>query len=333
MSLNSIHIGQEKARKILESFLKKEKIPATIIFSGPRGSGKSYFAYHFSEDIVCPEKDGIFACRKCSSCKLIESGVSPDFFVLENAEYESIKIEDIRKLQEFAAFKPVYGLKKVSIIEDAHLLTIEAFNSLLKTLEEPNIYTIIVLTTSKIDFIPKTVRSRAVIVPFLPYRENEIQEILLKNGINEDNVMFLAKISKGDVKKALNLIVQEFSKQRKSNIEFLIDFLDGDFKIPFLGDKSKALTLINSWQTFFEDVIRVRLSKNAEQVTNIDFRDEIISTASQFEIEELFQIEKFLINAEEDLTRININVKNYMNDLFFSIKENMLRKEPLPDEY
>lgn len=333
MSLSSIQIGQEKVKKLLISFLTKGRVPFTLIFSGPIGSGKSYFAHHFSEDIICPEKDGIFACRRCTSCKQIESGVNLDYYILKNEEYESIKIEDIRKLQEFVAFKPIYGDKKVCLIEDAHLLTIEAFNSFLKTLEEPNIYTVLILTTSKIDFIPKTVKSRAVIISFLPYSEYEAKEILIKNGINEDSASLLAKISKGNIKKAFNLTNQEFYEQRKNDIHSLLNFLNEDSSIPFLKDKNETLRSIENWQSFLEDSILTRLSKNTEQIVNTDFANEIISITSQLNIEDLFQILKTLINSEEDISRTNVNVRNYMNSLFFELKRNILKNKSLPDEY
>lgn len=96
-----------------------------------------------------------FCMLKCISCKLIEVGTSPWLLKFESDKTGSIKLEDMYNLKEFVSFKPVYGLKKVKPIEDAHLLTIERFNSILKTLEEPNMSTVIILTTSKNRLYPK----------------------------------------------------------------------------------------------------------------------------------------------------------------------------------
>jgi len=333
MSLNSISYGQSQAKKILESFLKREKIPATLIFAGAQGSGKSFFARHFAQDLACPSKNGIFSCLKCTSCKLIEVGTSPDFLRFSGDKSGTIKIEDMQNLREFVKFKPAYGVKKIALIEDAHLLTIEASNSMLKTLEEPNISTVIILTTSKIDFIPKTIKSRAVIIPFLPYTEEELISILLSKQINLETSQFLAKISNGNIKNALDLTKGNFIDERKTLINHLFDFLNEEPKSISITDKNKALRLITHWQLILKDALITRFVRSGEGITNLDFKKDIISFASQLDLTDLLKIEKMLIITEEELTRINVNVKNYMNSLFYSLKEIILSKIALPEEY
>lgn len=333
MSLNSISYGQTRAKRILENFLRKERVPLVLIFSGLEGSGKSFFAKHFAQDLSCSFKSGIFGCSKCISCKLIEVGASPDFLRFSSDESGSIKIEDMRNLIDFVTLKPVYGAKKVAVIEDAHLLTIEAFNSILKTLEEPTISTVIILTTSKIDFIPKTIKSRAIVVPFSPYTEEELINILLNEKIDSETSKFLVRISKGNIKIALNLAKEDFLNERKILISYFFDLLNEEPKIITITDKSKALKLITFWQSIIKDILITRLIRSGESIVNLDFKKDIISIASQLDLIDIFKIEKMLIASEEELLRINVNIKSYIKNLLYSIKEIVLNKMVLPEEY
>lgn len=333
MSLSSISFGQTRVKRILESFLKNNKIPLTFIFSGPQGSGKSFFAKHFTEDLVCPSKEDIFACKKCISCKLIEVGTSPDFLKFESDKTGSIKLEDMYNLKEFVSFKPVYGLKKVALIEDAHLLTIEAFNSILKTLEEPNMSTVIILTTSKIDFIPKTIKSRTVIIPFSSYTEEEIINILINEKINLETSQYIAKISKGNIKNALDMTKESSLEERATLINYLFDLIMEEPKKILITDKSIALKLIIFWQSILRDSLIIRLTRNRENIVNLDFKEKIDTLASMIDLHNLFKIEDILITSEEELTQININIKSYMSSLFYSIKEIVLGNIALQEEY
>lgn len=333
MSLSSILYGQIRVKRILESFLKKDKVPLTIIFSGPQGSGKSFFAGHFAQDLACPSKKDIFACEKCISCKLIEVGTSPDFIKFVSDESGNIKLEDMQNLREFISFKPVYGLKKVTIIEDAHLLTIEAFNSILKTLEEPNLSTVIILTTSKIDFIPKTIKSRAVIVPFSAYTEEEVVNILLNEKLSLETSQYIAKISQGNIKYALELTKENTLEDRKSLINYFFNLLGEEHKKILITDRNKALKLITLWQSILKDSLITRLTRSSENIANFDFKEKIVSLSTELDLQDIFKIEKMLISSEEELSQINVNVKSYMSNLFYSIKEIALDKIVVDEEY
>jgi len=333
MSLSSIPFGQTRVKRILESFLEKNKVPLTLIFSGPQGSGKSFFARHFAQDLVCPSRTDIFGCKECISCKLIEVGTSPDFLKFVSDESGSIKLEDMQNLRKFVSFKPVYGSKKVALIEDAHLLTIEAFNSILKTLEEPSISTVIILTTSKIDFIPKTIKSRAVIIPFSTYTEEEIVNILLNEKLSLETSQYIAKISRGNIKNALDLTEESSLDERKTLINYLFDLLSEEPNKILIADRNKALKLITFWQSILKDSLITRITKSSENITNLDFKENIVSLASELDLRDIFRIEKMLITSEEEITRINVNIKSYMSNLFYSMKEIVLDKVVLEEEY
>ncbi|HQG82009.1 MAG TPA: hypothetical protein PLU14_01290, partial [Caldisericia bacterium] len=212
-------------------------------------------------------------------------------------------------------------------------LTIEAFNSILKTLEEPNMSTVIILTTSKIDFIPKTIKSRTVIIPFSSYTEEEIINILINEKINLETSQYIAKISKGNIKNALDLTKESSLEERATLINYLFDLIMEEPKKILITDKSIALKLIIFWQSILRDSLIIRLTRNRENIVNLDFKEKIDTLASMIDLHNLFKIEDILITSEEELTQININIKSYMSSLFYSIKEIVLGNIALQEEY
>ena len=201
MSFNKI-IGNENVKKILNNTIQTKNILHSYIFSGIEGIGKKLFAEEFAKMILCLE-DGQKPCNKCKSCLQFDNDNNPDFKIIE-AEGK-IKIEQIRNMQEKIYEKPIISNKKVYVINNAESMTIEAQNCLLKTLEEPPEYIVIILITSNESNIINTIRSRCLKINF-----NAIENIKLKSFLeneyqftNLDNTML--KIFEGSIGKALKV--------------------------------------------------------------------------------------------------------------------------------
>lgn len=152
------------AKKLLGEILKSESIPHALLFTGPRGIGKTSSARIVAKIINCPNKKGIVPCEKCDLCKSIAKGNCIDVIEMDAASHRGI--EDAKELITGIKLMPATAVKKVYIIDEAHMLTTEAFNVLLKTLEEPPDHVVFILATTNREKIIPTILSRTVEVQF-----------------------------------------------------------------------------------------------------------------------------------------------------------------------
>ena len=175
-------IGNEKVKKILTNTVQSNNILHSYMFTGINGIGKKLFAKEFANMILCAS-DGTKPCKKCKSCLEFQGGSHPDFLQIEPEDGKTIKIEQIRYLQEKIAEKPVTSNKKVYIIDECDTMTREASNALLKTLEEPPSYATIVLITANESKLLVTIKSRCTKMAFQPLSEEELKTYLTKNEL------------------------------------------------------------------------------------------------------------------------------------------------------
>jgi len=160
-------------RESLEKILKSKKIPHAFLFSGPKGIGKTSAARIFAKSINCLGKRKDFEpCNKCDVCQEITNGSSLDLIEIDAASNRGI--DDIRSLREKIKLSPAKCRYKVYIVDEAHMLTTEAFNALLKTLEEPPAHAVFILCTTEPEKLPKTIVSRCLQIKFQKAKKEEV---------------------------------------------------------------------------------------------------------------------------------------------------------------
>ena len=194
-------IGNEKIRKELKKTIENNKILHSYMFIGNEGIGKKLIAKEFAKNILCQEKNG---CNKCKSCIEFINNNNPDFYILES-EDRNIKIEQIRYIQKKVQEKPIISNKKIYIIDNADTMTKEAQNCLLKTLEEPPEFVIIILIGKNEDAFLSTIKSRCMIMHFNEIENEKISQYLKKQfGMNNINSTML-RTFEGSIGKAIKL--------------------------------------------------------------------------------------------------------------------------------
>lgn len=200
-------IGNDENKKILANVVTNKNLVHSYLFYGTDGIGKKIFAKQFAKMILCEGTDAEKPCDRCKSCIEFDSGNNPDFFFIE-PDGNSIKIDQIRQMQKSVLEKPIESEKKVYVIDNCNLMTREAQNCMLKTLEEPQEYVTIILISSSESSMLATVKSRCMKLYFKELSEDEISKYIQRNyeGITLQND--LIKLCGGSISK-ICIIVQK----------------------------------------------------------------------------------------------------------------------------
>lgn len=200
MNFNSI-IGNDEVKSLLDNLIKTNNVVHSYMFVGPDGIGKFLFAKEFAKMILCQDTNKV--CGQCSSCVKFDSDNHPDFMPLDSEDGKNIKIGQIRALQESISEKPIVSDKKVYIINNSDLMTVEAQNCLLKTLEEPPEYAIIILVLSNENKLLSTIKSRCTKVSFHKLTNEDLMQYSNQNNLEVNSSLLSA--CDGSIAKLLNL--------------------------------------------------------------------------------------------------------------------------------
>ena len=262
MIFNNI-IGNETNKELLKNIINTNNIAHSYMFIGKDSIGKMLFAKEFAKAILCTNNDK--PCNICKSCIEFDTLNNPDFKIIE-PDGNAIKIDQIRELVKRVYEKPIVSNKKVYIINDSNLMTKEAQNSLLKTLEEPPEYATIILIAPNDNLFLPTIKSRCTKIIFNKLTNEEIL-LILKNEYNYQKVSNLVlKIADGSVKKALKLREKEneYTKINNlySNIEnvSMIDIINSKEEI--FKEKDQAVDILEYINLIFFN----KINKNTKYI-------------------------------------------------------------------
>ena len=222
-------IGNTNIKTVLEKSIKQNKLSHSYLFVGTQGIGKKMIATEFAKMILCLDDNKY--CNHCKSCIEFDTNNNPDF-VLISPDGNNIKIEQIRDIQKRIQEKPIISEKKVYIIDNADLMTTEAQNCLLKTLEEPPEFAVIILIGSNSNTFLPTIKSRCTIMNFNKISDEEMTKYLREKCDVKNIDQNMLYMYQGSIGKALELKEKQEEYQNIENIinniyrYDLIDFIN-----------------------------------------------------------------------------------------------------------
>lgn len=281
-------IGHEWAVDFLRRGLLKGRTRHAYLMTGTRSLGKMKLAQTFAMALNCEQADLTRRpCHQCRSCKSIHSGNNPDLILPPADDSGRLKIDAIRHVTRLLALKPYAARYRIAIFDDFDLVAPQAQDALLKTLEEPPAYAVLMLLASSIDRILPTIRSRAQLIPLRPLPLRLVKAHLMTRGSEEERADLIARLSSGRIGWAIAALEDdEVLAFRQDTLDLLRDILAGSrlerIKIAdrlsrkVAGDKSRLRDILEIWQTYWRDVL-LESFDSAVKPCNSDRKDEIRS--------------------------------------------------------
>lgn len=274
-----VFFGNNDILKQLESMSLSENLAHAYLFVGPEKIGKTTFAQYFANRLLCDENCG---CGNCPQCRVFAVNNHPDYQVFDDDNL--ITVEQTRELIRYLDLKPYQAKRKVAVIANAERMTTSAANSLLKTLEEPSLDTVIIMTTTNPDALLPTIKSRVQIVKFKHISKEEIAAV--GAHYQHENFENIAKIAAGKVGLIYQLIKDEKELERFMTFiqEFESVLADKSYynKIKFAEKLAKEKTEINNMLSLLEGYYREKMIED-ESVDKLKislFLDKLTETRS-----------------------------------------------------
>ncbi|NVF10471.1 DNA polymerase III subunit gamma/tau [Anaerococcus sp. AGMB00486] len=295
-------LGQDRVVNVLKNQVKSSQISHAYLFAGERGCGKTTCAKIFAKAINCLNPRNGSPCGECENCKSIDEESTMDIVEMDAASNR--RIDDIRSLKETVIYPPNNLRYKVYIIDEAHMITREAFNALLKIMEEPPSHLVFILATTEIDKIPKTILSRVQKFEFNKIGKTDIikqiDTILRDKNISMDNEakeLVVAKAS-GAMRDALSILDQVLSINKKNftladvqsilgvveskNIDLLLDKIIGlnqkgalDILFALRENNKDDMDILDSLTIYLRDIMIYKTSASEKHINSLDFLDNI----------------------------------------------------------
>lgn len=298
-------VGQEHISRTLQNAIQNNRIAHAYLFCGPRGTGKTTTAKVLAKTLNCLNGPDIEPCNSCENCQRVTEGNSMDVLEIDAASNRGI--DEIRDLREKVKFAPTSGKYRIYIIDEVHMLTTEAFNALLKTLEEPPAHVIFVLATTEPHKIPMTILSRCQRFDFrrigLPDIVNRLRTVVEDLGVKaeDDALNLIARTAEGGMRDALSVLDQciSFGGDQVSinDVEAILGTVNAEFFLRMTDcfvecDVTKGLKFVDELVSQGKDVRQF-----AKDLTE-HFRNLLIIAAAG-RVEELVLVSAEMLNDME----------------------------------
>ena len=324
-------IGHEQIIEHLSSALKNGKISHAYIFNGEDGAGKSMIAGIFAKALECEAGYGD-ACDRCHSCHQADSGNQPDIRWVQHSKPNSIGVEDIRtQVNGDMAIKPYSSKYKIYIIDDAQKLTVEAQNALLKTIEEPPAYGIVMLLTNSLEALLPTIRSRCITLNLKAVAFEDIQAYLMrKYEIPDYKARVCAAFAQGSIGKAIRMATSPDFNELQEDLLRILKHID-DMEVYEIMDAVKNLSehkvkadiydIIDMMSVWYRDVLMLKITKDMNLLV---YREEYRALNERAKKSSFDGLDTIIQGFEKAKVRLraNVNFDVAVELMLLTIKEN-----------
>lgn len=322
-------VGHGDIIQHLKNAIREDKVSHAYIFGGEDGAGKRLLASLFAMDLLCKEGDGE-PCMHCASCRKAISGNHPDILYITHDNPNSIGVDELREqLVDTIDIRPYESSRKVYICDDADKMTVQAQNAILKSIEEPPSYAVILLLSENPEALLPTIRSRCVTLQLKPVGDALIKEYLMQTlHVPDYQAEIEASYAQGNVGKAIRAAESaDFMRTTQDALRLMkasgkMDIVELIDAIKFMSsEKSNVQEYLDLFSMWFRDVL---MFKATREVDDLIFKDEVAAITERAQTssyEGLEAIQQAIATAGARL-RANVNFDLVMELLFLTIREN-----------
>ena len=322
-------LGHEQIKEHFRNAVQTGKVSHAYILSGEAGMGRKSLANAFALSLLC-EKGMEEPCMQCHACKQVLSGNHPDLIYVTHEKPASIGVDDIREqINDTIQVRPYSSYYKIYIVDEAEKMTVQAQNALLKTIEEPPAYAVILLLTTNQDAFLPTILSRCVQLKLKPLKDSVVKEYLIQSlGENESEADIYAAFARGNLGKAIHLAQsEEFGVMYREMLHLLKHIKDTDISelLDYLRKvKEENLDIrecLDFMQMWYRDVL---MYKTIKDINLLIFKDEFSTIKAMSTVSGYDGLERILQAIEKARVRLdaNVNMELVMELMFLTMKEN-----------
>ena len=322
-------VGHKDINNYNRNAVREDKVSHAYILNGERGAGKKMLANLFAATLLC-EKGGPDPCNECHSCRQAESGNHPDIIKVTHEKPNSISVDDIREqVNNTIMIKPYQGPYKVYIIPQADMMTPQAQNALLKTIEEPPEYAVIILLTENADTLLPTINSRCVMLKLRNIKDTLIKKYLMETmQVPDYKADMCTAFAQGNMGRAIMLANSEHFNEIRDEAVQLLKYIN-EMELSEIVQAVSRITAykleINDYldiiMIWYRDVLLYKATKDMDKVV---FKDQIKYIKERAKRSSYEGIELIIESLEKAKARLkaNVNFDLVMELLFLTIKEN-----------